>query len=838
MPNPWEMDWTQPQGQPGGGLEAVPLPGKPEGPPSGYRWSGGGLAPIPGGPAEPKPDKPNLPAGYMIGPDGRTAVRIPGLPAEKAEGGGDRLPRLRSLIEQINRVQQLYDTDIAPEPMGIASSVGDYLPTDANSRFDVAGAQLSDKGLAAFRIPGTGTVSDRDAIMFEKANLPAAATRDVAIEEQLRGLRARVDSEMQGLGLPPVEWGGDDRDPAAAAASGGAQPPNAPPSAPGGAPANPPAPTFGGGGGGLEAASGDQRRIPDTEAMATVDQMARSGASLAEINKYVMGRGNGPIPPAQFAAVKKFLRDNPGYEGGLSYVQKYEPVTGFERGVTALGNNPAGAFVANAGQFLSGNTLDNVAGLMGGDAEGARTAFDVISAQNPNAAMGGQIAGGIMAGATGEAALARLGMGSGLGRALLADTAAGSANGAGAADSGNRLAGAGQGAFSAAVGSLGGTALAKGAGKVVAPSGGRLDPLYKAGVRPTPGQRFADSGVVGRTVNAAEEALQSVPIVGSAIRGAREGARDQFQVGAFNNALAEIGERLPNGIKPGNAAHAYSQQAFKRVYDKALAGMRVVGDEELSNDLGRLAPDIETLSDFARNRLSLIMDRTVGRSIKDGELSGDGFKAATSDLRKHIGRFGKSTNAEERQAGEVLQGVLDATTAAARRHSDPDAVQLLDAADAGYSQLVRIEGAAARRGGDSGTFSPAQFDAEVQKASGGVRSKRYLRGDAVSQEYASAGRSLEDKMPNSGSADRAMLGQLATGGAAFGTATGALSPLVLGTLGAIGGLYAPGVRRATTGAFAPTGPARKAIGQQLERRARLVGRTTAAGANASQITQY
>lgn len=63
----------------------VPL--APPAPPSGYQTAPGGLRPIPGGPADPnaQPDKPNLPAGYRMGPSG-VAERIPGLPPE-ATGG-------------------------------------------------------------------------------------------------------------------------------------------------------------------------------------------------------------------------------------------------------------------------------------------------------------------------------------------------------------------------------------------------------------------------------------------------------------------------------------------------------------------------------------------------------------------------------------------------------------------------------------------------------------------------------------------------------------------------------------------------------------------------------
>lgn len=112
-----------------------------------------------------------------------------------------RLSALNQLASQIDRVDSLYR-----EGPGATSGLGslkDYIPTPGNERFDAAGALLSQMGLAAFRTPGTGTVSDRDAMMFDRAALPQASNFDSATEEQIRGLRARVNEEMQSLGQAP-----------------------------------------------------------------------------------------------------------------------------------------------------------------------------------------------------------------------------------------------------------------------------------------------------------------------------------------------------------------------------------------------------------------------------------------------------------------------------------------------------------------------------------------------------------------------------------------------------------------------------------------------------------
>lgn len=731
--------------------------------------------------------------------------------AAKTGAGGEsndpkvqaRLANIDALTGQINRVQELYDANLKDEAIPILGSLMEYLPTPSNDQFNSAAAGMAEQGMAAFRVPGVGAQSDTELRQFVEANRPSNRDSDLAVEEKLRQLRARVDATRQQMGLPPAQWAGN-----------------------GYGSANPTPPALTGAPTQLQQSTDGTRSMPDAATSELMDRMIRAGAPVAAINSMLRSRQFDPIDQGAYDEWRKFLSENPGYQGTTAEAIKTEQLSGMDAAGNALGGilgDGATAYLTNAGQFLSGNTLDNLSG----DPEAARASFAQLSQDNPGSAFAGQLSGGILASLAGEAGLARAGMSAGVGRALLADGAMGAANGAGAADSGDRLTEAAQGGIAALVGSAGGMGAAKVAGRVISPSGGKLADLYEAGVRPTPGQRFADTGIVGRAVNATEEALQSVPIVGAAISGARQEARDQFQIGAFNQALAEVGEQLPKGMKPGTDPHKYAQSVFNRAYEEARSGMRLVADEELANDIQALAPDISTLGPQAQNKLKAIIANTI-----KNDLSGDAYKRAMSDLGKHIDRLGRSTMGEEQQLADVLRGVRDSLDSAARRHSDPEAVALLDAADAGYAKLVRIEEAAARRGGDDGTFTPAGFDGAIQKASGGVRSKAYLRGDALMQDYANQGKTLSDRMSNSGTTDRAL-----TAGAVGTAAAGYAEPTTLGILGAIGAAYAPGVRKVVKGAMSPGGPSRKAIAQRLKNRARLVGKAGAtAGAVASLET--
>jgi len=572
-------------------------------------------------------------------------------------------------------------------------------------------------------------------------------------------------------------------------------------------------------------------------------QRLMRGESAGTIIPWLRERG---VDPSAFPTVLKQIdnrRKRPGDPSSTYGTDQLDdmfvPLSATEQGINTVAQSPAGAAAIGAGNFLSGNNLDSIHGALGGDPEEVRRGLAVSEALNPNATMAGEVVGGVLTAVTGEGLLARAGMAPGLLRATAADAAMGAANGAGAADGADesRLVGAATGAGVATLGSLVGDRVARGIGSTVSPTGGSLRQLYDEGVRPTVGQRVVEAGggtgfrsVAGRAVNATEEALQSVPVIGPAIRGARQESRDQFQTGAFNQALREIGETLPDGVTKGPAAQAFMQNAFNQAYAKARGAMRVVADEDLDIAIAQLAPDISTLGPAALNKLKAIMRNGVNNKMRGGVMDGAGYISATSTIGKHIQRLRKSTSAEEQQLADVLEGVDGALGEAARRHSPPEAIAALDAADAGYAKAVRIEGAAARRGGDQGEFSPANFDSEVQRASGGVRSRAYLRGDALMQDYARAGRSLEDRLPNSGTADRVMAGYAVgtpvAGGAAY------MEPATAAVLGAIGLGYAPGVRKLAKGAMAPSSrPVVQAIGKGITQRKRVAGALGAAYAS-------
>lgn len=121
-----------------------------------------------------------------------------------------RRSALDSIVGQINRTQELYEQRIRGGGIDrLSVGIGlPAVPTEENRQFESAAAGMAEQGLSAFRVPGVGSQSDAELRQFVEANKPTASDFDDAIEEKLRQLRARVDTERASLGLPPAQWTG------------------------------------------------------------------------------------------------------------------------------------------------------------------------------------------------------------------------------------------------------------------------------------------------------------------------------------------------------------------------------------------------------------------------------------------------------------------------------------------------------------------------------------------------------------------------------------------------------------------------------------------------------
>jgi hypothetical protein len=575
--------------------------------------------------------------------------------------------------------------------------------------------------------------------------------------------------------------------------------------------------------------------------------------------------GSDPFGPELDQAIK--YRDN----GGKG-VQLIAPKTG-ARDQSALGaiagsvasilpaaDTPVGAALLGIGNAGTLGGTDELVGLAGGDAENFQALKETVRENNwKSDAVGNAIgAAGLMLG--GEAVAGGLAARFGINRAIPAaagyvparsaalaprliaeDVAYGAGYGAGEFND-NRLAGAALGAGASGTGGVLGRFGIGTAARRAAPTGGKLAQIYAAGGLPTLGQRFGNTGLIGGSVNRVEEAMQSIPVLGAAVRGARQAPRDAWERGTFNAALGElepfrsvsstIPSKLPDNVELGTGPHTVMQTAFDEAYDAARSGMQFVPDAQYASDLAAFTAEVGNgvLNDQQANQVQKIIENAVGTRLnaQGNVLDGTAYKMASSEIMK----ASRTLSQNEPLVAAKLADYAAIFDGAARRSSSPEASALLDAADRGYAKAVRIEEAAAMRGAnqEQGRLTPNQFDRAVQKTSGGVRSRAYLRGDALMGDYAEAGKLLNDQVPNSGTADRlgvmglfGLGGAAATGGSLVGAAPAGAGLATLATVP-----YLPGVRNVTTSLLAPRNPT-SAAGRKLTTLGRALKERQAAG---------
>lgn len=304
--------------------------------------------------------------------------------------------------------------------------------------------------------------------------------------------------------------------------------------------------------------------------------------------------------------------------------------------------------------------------------------------------------------------------------------------------------------------------------------------LRSEGVKPTIGQ------TLGGRWNALEEKAQSIPIMGDAIANARRSTIDQFDQAAINRASGKVGVNInesgQNGVR--RAGDALSQ-----AYDDALSQIKVVKfDQQFAQDLNQLRSMAQSLTPDMRNKFNQKLDDVIGgRMSGNGSMLGETYKKVDSEIGGLAAKFGKSSVASESELGDAFAQLQNLLKQQAMR-TNPQAADALKAADAGWANLVRVEGAAKAAKNADGVFTPAQLNSAIQQADGSVRGRAVARGTALMQDLATAGQNvIGNKVPNSFTTDRALI-------AGGGLGAGLVNPAI--PAGLLGGaaLYAPQVQ--------------------------------------------
>lgn len=789
------------------------------------------------------------PSGFSWSADGKSLIAIPGGPADPNADPktGSRQEKANVILGMLDNLQTLYDSDIKGQPasrlFGLTERV-DSLPK--NERFRSAGMNLLPLIRPLVAQSAKEGDSDKEMEIF-LSYIPSNDDSDINIESKMRMLRALVGGVVEGKTPSEIER----------IASGAAQDQGMPGVTPGvfggsvppGGPAGP--------GGGLDTTQ--QRIAPpsggDAISLAQGGSRTASNPALAgvnaRVNKMLQGRESDaaiagylrevgvdpdkdPKLATSLARAFEFRRKNPDYQGPYSVDLEGQvniPLSGTQQFMNNAGQSGFGAGTIAAADMMTAGTLDNMTANPGM----TRALMDGVREQNPGASFAGSlIGGGLMAGG------AELGAGLGLARLgaqrfapVAGDMLFGTAYGAGASDD-DRLGGAVGGGLASVGGGMFGRAATRGTGRAL--TGARdASTRYLAdrGVPLTLGQIAGQGGVVGRTVRGLEDKLESVPLIGDAIRSRRlEGVR-AFNQQAMGQALEPIGANVAGEV--GEEGIEGARGAVNQAYRDALSGVSVQPDAPFVTDMQGALARGQGLPGNMAGEFAYTVQNRVAPEFENGALTGEGYQAIRQGLRRD--RRAMQSQPRGHDFGDAVRGVEGAAESLVRRGA-PEVVPALNNADSAFGRLKVVEDAVGRGVNTEGLFSPAQLGMAAR-----ANAKRFGGNQATTQrpffDLQRAGQEvLPSQVPNSGTTDRAIAAALvpaAVGGAGYGLDI--IGPEEAALLASFGLPYTAAGRAALQrGLVARPGPVR-ALGESVIQRSR-VGGMFGAGAAAPLALGY
>jgi hypothetical protein len=533
----------------------------------------------------------------------------------------------------------------------------------------------------------------------------------------------------------------------------------------------PPSPPAGGGDSQTSAASGATRTSYDARTSSQIDAMINAGASKGMIDA-VLKRQNFPVvSPGEWTAIQGWRMKNPGKKYYGANISRTEDLN---LGQRIAGSAPAAGFAHGVNAATAG-TLGAISGEQG------QGALDAMAALHPDASVTGDVAGGVIGAMGAEGAIAaRAPAALAQYAPRIADALYGGALGFNTAKDGQGLTGAVEGAGAGLLGGILGQKAMSGAGRVFR---GVTDPavqyLRGQGVPMTVGQVVGNSGLLGRSIKGAEDALTSVPGVGNIIDARRMEGMQGFNRAAFNAGGAPIGAPIDeigaNGVQLLDAAKS-------KAYGDALDHVTIdaANDPNLVPDMTAAALQARTVPQVGNDAADALTYRFDGGIDNQGLMSGRDFQEAYRGLGRD-GRAAANGSYAHEVAGTMREG--QDILAQALEGQNPGAFQKFVNANQANRNLNVLADAVNQAKGTGGVFTPHQLNMkDAQSAlrlTGNIAS---ASGNRPFADLAAAGQQvLPSKLGDSGTFKRMLVGGLATG--ALGTGGAVLD----GGEGAAGG---------------------------------------------------
>lgn len=376
--------------------------------------------------------------------------------------------------------------------------------------------------------------------------------------------------------------------------------------------------------------------------------------------------------------------------------------------------------------------------------DNARKELEQFREDDPLAAYGTEIVASLPTALLGGAGLAKAGIsaGKGLGAAVGRGALEGAAYGFGAGE-GDAV----DQATSAITGGATGAALTGAVGGVlratVAPAPTKAaQELMDRGVKLTPGQQSPTS-VIGMV----DQAAGKIP----SIRAAQMQAVPEFNRAAMNEALEEIGKKVPKNLEGGDVL-IYGREAFESAYDALKKEIEVPDLNKVKFAGQAILQDVQDISPDAAKKLTKeFKNLNAFKGMKRAtRLDGAAFKEIDSLIGKRAAAYQRQaqmgTNVD---AGEIAGGLfrLQQELRGALVGKTPAATSRLAKTNQGYGKFKIVQDAAQRAGGE---FSPAKLAQASKRADLSPSRRATAEGTARMQPLAQAGKEALTAPPDSG----------------------------------------------------------------------------------------
>lgn len=281
--------------------------------------------------------------------------------------------------------------------------------------------------------------------------------------------------------------------------------------------------------------------------------------------------------------------------------------------------------------------------------------------------------------------------------------------------------------------------------------------LVDRGVMPTTGQ------IIGPTAAKTEDKLSSIPVLGDLIKGAQKRALNDYQIAAYNDVLAPIGQKVST-TDIGNKGIAALDDKISQAYDDLLPKLTWQLDNQVASDVGAVRQAAAQLPQKEASQVEGIVKTIVGQiDPNTGTMAGDVYKTLDSHLGKLSRDFSGATDAYQKQLGGLVTNLRTAMKDALDR-SNPQYAGDLKAIDTAKAMYYRVAGAAGKIGANEGVFTPNQLMNSVRQMDSSTMKGQFAKGDALLQPLAQAGKNvLSSTYPDSGTAGRGLIAALLAG---------------------------------------------------------------------------